>query len=121
MWSRKIIKTHVITGSLKLYCRTNWATFQNYLVIVKTNLKIKLILSNYAIKPGFKNAADIDTSKLAKKAGLASSKSDVVKIDIDKLETTVDLIKLSNVLKNDAVKMAVYDEFKIWCYLDYWY
>ena len=54
---------------------------------------------------------DIDTSKFAKKADLASLKSDVEKIDVGKLETTpVHLSKLSSVVKNYIVNKTVYDE-----------
>ena len=45
-------------------------------------------LSNYATKAGLKNAAGVDTSKFVKKkkANLASLKSEVDKLDIEKLE-----------------------------------
>ena len=42
-------------------------------------------MSDYSTKSDLKGATDADTSKLAKKAGLASLKSDVEKLDIDKL------------------------------------
>ena len=42
----------------------------------------------------FKNATGVDTSKLAAKSDLASLKTDVEKIDVDKLKTVaVDLSK----------------------------
>ena len=45
------------------------------------------------------------------KADLATIKSNVGRLDFDKLETiTVDLSKLSNVVKNDLVKKSFYDE-----------
>ena len=57
-------------------------------------------MSNYATKYDLKNATDSDALKYDKKADLASSKSDVNKLDTDKLETTpVDLSKLNNVVK----------------------
>ena len=57
-------------------------------------------MSNNATKYDLKNATDSDALKYAKKADLASSKSDVNKLDTDKLETTpVDLSKLNNVVK----------------------
>ena len=60
---------------------------------------------NYATKSGLKTAADINTWKFAKKVDLACLKSDVDKLDIDKLENTpIDLSKPSNIVKNVAVK-----------------
>ena len=43
-------------------------------------------LSNYAAKPDLKNAANANTLKFAREADLASLKSDVDKLDIDKLK-----------------------------------
>ena len=60
------------------------------------------------LKSYLKCARGIDTSKFAKKADLASLKSDVDKWDIDKLETLpVDLSKLSNV-KNNFLKKTIW-------------
>ena len=49
-------------------------------------LEIELGLSNYAIKEDSKNATGVYTSKFAKKVDLAKLKSDVHKLDIDKLK-----------------------------------
>ena len=49
-------------------------------------VKVELDLSNYATKADLKNATGVDTSKFAKKVDLASLKSEVDKLDIDKLE-----------------------------------
>ena len=47
----------------------------------------------------------------AEKSDLASLKSEIDKLDIRKLETTpADLSKVSNVVKNEAIKKTVYDE-----------
>ena len=91
----------------------------------KRRVKVELDLSSYGTKPELKNAASVDTSKFAKKVNLANLKSNVDKLDIDKgiyVETnlsnlkskidkldvdelvSVDLSKLSNVVKNDVVK-----------------
>ena len=51
-----------------------------------TNVKVELDLSNYATKTDLKNAAGVDTSDFAKKTDLANLKSDVDKLDIDKLK-----------------------------------
>ena len=58
-----------------------------------------------------KGATDIDTSNFAKETALASLKSDVDSLDLDKLETaTADLSKLSDMVKNEVVKKLVNDE-----------
>ena len=49
-------------------------------------VKVELDLSNYATKADLKNATGVDTSKFAKKVDLANLKSDVDKLDIDKLK-----------------------------------
>ena len=75
------------------------------------NVKAELDLSSYATKADLKNATGVDTSKLAAKSDLASLKSEVDKIDVDKLKTVpVDLSKLSNVVKNEVAKKTVYDK-----------
>ena len=53
----------------------------------------------------------VDTSIFALKTNLASSKTEVDKLDIEKLAPVpVDLSKLSDVVKNDVVKKTVYDK-----------
>ena len=53
----------------------------------------------------------IDVSSFALKSNLASLKTEVDKLDIDKLAPVPnDLAKLSNVVKNDVVKKTVYDK-----------
>ena len=60
-----------------------------------------------------KNISHIDVSSYALKTNLASLKSEVDKIDADKLKTVPDdLAKLSNVVKNDVVKKTDYDLLK---------
>ena len=52
-----------------------------------------------------KNISHIDTSSFALKSNLASSKTEVDKLDINKLVSVpVDLHKLSDVVKNDVKK-----------------
>ena len=100
---------------------------------LEANVKVELDLSNYVTKADLKNAAGVDTSDFAKKTDLASLKSDVDKLDIDKLKNVpnnlsilksrvdkldtgklktapVDLSKLSNVVKIHVVKKSEYDE-----------
>ena len=56
----------------------------------------------------------VSISKFSKKADLAILKSDVGKLDIDKLETIpADLNKLSNILKNNVIKKTVHAELVI--------
>ena len=96
------------------------------------DINVKVDLSNYATKSDLKNATGIDTSKLAAKSDLVSLKTEVDKLDIDKLKSLpnnlsnlkskvdkldidklapvpVDLSKLSNVVKNDVVKKTEYN------------
>ena len=49
------------------------------------NINVKVGLSNYATKTDLKNITHVDTSRLALKTNLASLKSEVDKLDIDKL------------------------------------
>ena len=65
-------------------------------------------LSNYATKVDIKNITHVDTPSFALKTNLANLKTEVDKLDIDKLATVpVDLSKLSSVVKNDVVKKTV--------------
>ena len=73
-------------------------------------MKFELDLSNYATKADLKSATIVVLSKFTKKVDLASSKSEIDKLDIGKLEVTpADLSKLIEV-KNSIVKKTVYDE-----------
>ena len=61
-------------------------------------IKVELNLSNYATKTGLKNVTHVDVSSFASKTNLASLKTEVDKIDADKLKTVLaDLAKLINV------------------------
>ena len=75
------------------------------------NINVKFDLSNYATKTDLKNAAGIDTSNVSLKSNLASLKTEVDKLDIDKLvPVPVDLSKLSDAVKIDVVKKTVYNK-----------
>ena len=66
-------------------------------------------MTNYATKTDLLNITHVDVSSYASKTNLAALKSQVDKIDVDKLKTTpTDLAKLSNVVKNDVVKKTDY-------------
>ena len=75
------------------------------------SIKVKIDLSNYATKADIKNISHVDTSSFALKTNLANLKTEVDKLDIDKLvPVPVDSSKLSDVVKNDVVKKDVYDK-----------
>ena len=77
------------------------------------NIKVELDLSNYAMKKDIKDITHVDASGFASKTNLAALKTEVDKIDIDKLKTVSDdLGKLSNVVKNDVVKKTEYNMLK---------
>ena len=74
-------------------------------------IKVKVNLSDYATNTDIKNISHVDTSSFALKTNLGSLKTEVYKLDIDKLvPVPVDLSKLSDVVKNDVVKKDVYDK-----------
>ena len=95
------------------------------------NIKVELDLSNYTTKADFNNVTGVDPSSFAKKTDLANLKSNVDKLDIDKLKNVptnlnnlkskldtldirkletnpVDLNRLSDLVKNDVVQKDVY-------------
>ena len=73
------------------------------------NVKVELDLSNCATKANLKNVTSVDTSKFAEKVDSANLKSEIDKLDIDKLGITpVDLGKLSHVLKDEIVQKTKY-------------
>ena len=75
------------------------------------DINVKVNLSNYATKADIKNIPHDDTSRFALKTDLASLKTEVDKLDINKLVLVpVDLNKLSDVIKNDVVKRTAYDK-----------
>ena len=90
-------------------------------------VEVELDLSNYGTKVELKNATGADTSRFARSGDLTNLKSDIDELHIDKLRNvptnlrnlksktdqldanelvpvSVDLSKLSDVLKNDIVK-----------------
>ena len=69
------------------------------------NVKVELDLTNYATKNDLKNVTHVDVSSFASKTNLVALKTEVDKIDADKLKTTPgDLAKLTNAVENDVVK-----------------
>ena len=91
------------------------------------DINVKVDLSNYATKADIRNIFHVYTSSFALKTNLANLKTEVDKLDIDKLKNLpnnlnnlktkvdkldidklvpviIDLSKLSNVVKNEVVK-----------------
>ena len=76
----------------------------------RNNIKVELDLSNYATQDDVKNITHVDVSSFAGKTNLAALKTEVDKIDTDKLKTPpVDLAKLTNAIENDVVKKTDYN------------
>ena len=74
------------------------------------NIKVELDLANYATKTDLKNITHVDVSSFASKTNLAALKTEVDKIDADKLKTApTDLAKLTNAIENDVVKKTDYN------------
>ena len=72
------------------------------------DINVKVDLSNYAAKTYIKSISHVDTSNLALKTNLANLKTEVDKLDIDKLVPVPDdLSKLNNVVTNDVVKKLI--------------
>ena len=75
------------------------------------DINVKVDLSNYATKTDLKNVSHVAVSSFALKSNLANFKTEVDKLDIDKLTLVPnDLAKLSNVVKNDVVEKTEYDK-----------
>ena len=79
------------------------------------SIKVELDLSSYAAKTDLKNATHVDVSSFASKTNLPSLKTEVDKLDIDKLTPVPDdLAKLSNVVRNNVVKNKVTYSHEKW-------
>ena len=75
------------------------------------NIKIKVDLSNYATKTDIKDITHVDTSNFALKTNLAHLKTEVDKLDIEKLVPIPnDVSKLSNIVKNNVVEKVDYNK-----------
>ena len=78
------------------------------------SIKFKVDLPNYATKTDLKNVTDVDTSSFPLKTNLANLKTEIDKLDIDKLvPVSVDLSKLSDIVKNDVVKKTLFDKMVV--------
>ena len=64
------------------------------------DINVKVDLTNYATKTDLKNVSHVDVSSFTLKSNLSSLRTEVDKLDIDKLVAIpVDLSKLSNFVK----------------------
>ena len=62
----------------------------------RNNIKVELDLANYATKTDLNNITHVDVSSFAGKTNLTALKTEVDKIDADKLKTApTDLAKLT--------------------------
>ena len=80
--------------------------------LLEGNVKVELDLCNYATKMDLKNTAGVDMLKFdTSRVDLAGLKSEIDKLDIDTSKTTlVDIIKVSDIVKNVVVKKTEYDK-----------
>ena len=78
------------------------------------DIKVELDLTNHATKADLKNVTHVDVSSFVSKTNLASLKTEVDKLHIDKLTPVLnDLPKLSNAVKNAVVKKTEYNNLVI--------
>ena len=109
MLNGKVMIIHLIVGLIKIYCIKMNQYFPKP-SSHEENIKVEIDLSNYATKKGINDITHVDTSNFALKTNLAHLKTEVDKLDIDKLVPIPhDLSKLSNVVKNDVVKKVDYN------------
>ena len=67
------------------YCYIKMSYFPPY-IHDKKEIKVELDLSNYATKSDLRNAAEVDTLRVAKSAGLVSLNSEVDGLHIDEFK-----------------------------------
>ena len=79
-----------------------------YKHMTSNNIKVELDLTNYATKTDLNNITHVNTSSFGSKTNLAALKTEVDKIDVDKLKTSpVDVAKLTNAVENDLLKKLI--------------
>ena len=109
MSNKKVLIIHLIDGLIKkiqpdsngcYYIKMSKCYPKPYKTFGR-GIKVKFDLSNYARKSDIKNISHVDKSRFALKKILANLKTEVDKLDIDKLvPVPVDLSKLSDVVEN---------------------
>ena len=132
MSNGKVIIVHLIIGltkktlyKMRKYCPKTYEPFGG-------DISVKVDLSNYATKADIKNVTNVNTSNFELKTNLANLKTEVDKLNIDKLKSLpnnlsilktkldkldidklvpvpTDLSKLSDVVKNKVVKKTEYN------------
>ena len=106
-----MVKKLLVAFMIKNYKRVYYkmSTYYPPYKSSSNNIKVELDLTNYATKIDLNNITHVDTSSFASKTNLAALKSEVDKIDIDKLKTApTDLAKLTNAVENDLVKQKLF-------------
>ena len=106
--AKKFFAVFMIENYKRVYYKTS--TYYPPYKSSSNNIKVELDLTNYATKTDLKNIRHVDFSSFTSKTNLAALKTEVDKIDVDKLKTTpTDLAKLTNDVENDLVKKTDYN------------
>ena len=101
--TKKLLVVFMIENYKKLYYKIS--TYYPPYKSSSNNIKVELDLTNYATKTDLKNITRVDVSSFASKTNLTALKTEVDKIDADKIKTVpADLAKLTNAVENDLVK-----------------
>ena len=104
----------IILLTVELIKKTLYKTSQYFLKPYEPfggDINVRVDLSNYATKADIKNITHIDTSSFALKTNLANLKSEIDKLDVDKLKPIATYVsQLSDVVKNDAVRKTDYNK-----------
>ena len=103
---KKLLVFFMIENYKRLYYKMS--TYYPPYKSSNNNIKVELDLTNYATKTDLKNITHVDVSSFSSKTNLAALKTEVDKIDADKLKTApVDLAKLTNAVENDLVEKLI--------------
>ena len=90
---------HLIAGLIKMTLYKMSQYFPKLYEPFDGDINVKVDLSNYATKVDVKNISHFDTSSFALKSNVASLKTEVNKLRIDKLPVPVYLSKLGDAVK----------------------
>ena len=110
MLNGKVIIINLIVGLMKKTLYKMSKHFPKPYEPFGGDINIKVDLSNYATKADIKDITHVDTPRSVLKTNLASIKTKVDKLDIDKLvPVPLDLRKLTNIVKNEVVTKTEYN------------
>ena len=116
MLNGKVMIIHLIVGLIKQVLfkeRKRYYKMSQYYPPYKSssnNIKVEVDLANYTTKTDLKNITHVDVSSFASKTNLAALKTEVDKIDADKLKRTpADLAKLTTAFEHYVVKKTDYN------------